>query len=350
VILLVADRAATEARSGFEHQVGGAELTDLAAVEACPRPIVFRRWRDIEAREIGRAELIVVSNAASAPRALIDAVTRTRRHVLFEHDLRPCRWRGDFCVAGEPLHRFAHRCRCAGLRWHALFESALGVIYLTERQRAAYYDNPHFLPPAREAVLGGSLFSAEVIELCRALARRGAMRSHTAYAWSDNAIKGHRVARDHCRRAEWALREIRRRPYPEVLAAMSASERFVYLPVGLEPAGRMPVEARLCGCEVVVNAQVGVAGEPLWAMDGDRALAWLADGPARFWRLVEALANGRDLPTVGATVRAGSRLGLWDLATVRRRSEIADHWLSHHVAERVMEVTGASPWRASALS
>lgn len=354
-ILFVSDRFVSDSRSARERQPGGAELTDQAAVASCPRAVELRRWREIRPTELARYDLIIVSNAATATREQLGAVARTGRHVLFEHDLRLCRWRGDFCRAREPLHRFAMRCRCPATPWRELVESALGVIFLTERQRATYHDNPHYRRLAtREHVLGGSLFSEDVLDRCHALARRGASRSHAAYAWSDNPIKGHRVAHEHCRRMGWAVREIRSRTYPETLAALGVSERFVHLPIGLEPAGRMPVEARLSGCEVTVNALVGVAAEPLWRMPGDEALSWLHDAPRRFWRLVEALANARapkdPPPPTAAAAAPAPLLSPWELVTLRRRPDLADHWLTAGAAARASDSSVAPPWRTASGS
>jgi hypothetical protein len=75
----------------------------------------------------------------------------------------------------------------------------------------------------------------------------------------------------------------------EVLDLMQRSARFVFLPAQLEPAGRMPVEARFLGCEVVTNRHVGVSGEAWWHLPDSRALEALRDAGPRFWRIVQQL-------------------------------------------------------------
>lgn len=344
-VLFVADQTALQPRSRDERHPGGAELTDAAAMAACPHRLEFRRATELRAPELDRFDLIVVSNAIWAPPALLDAIARTGRHVLFEHHLRLCEWHGDFLAARDWVHRLTLRCACRGERWRRLFDNALGVLFLTEALRAAYHDNPHYRGARREEVLGASLFSAEVLERCRRLLARHETRSHSAYAWSANPIKGHQVALDHCRREGWAVREIRNRAHHEVLDLMAASERFVYLPVGLEPAGRMPVEARLTGCEVVVNANVGVSHELLWSMPAERAWSWLEDGPSRFWRLVDDIVAGVGASPQRPVVGRGRAAG-WDLLTVRRRLELAGHWLSAPAAARAGARSIVPPWRA----
>jgi hypothetical protein len=77
----------------------------------------------------------------------------------------------------------------------------------------------------------------------------------------------------------------------QVLDVLARVRTFVYLPRGLEPAGRMPVEARLLGCEVVVNEHVGVCGESWWTGDEQHAFDFVRGAPRRFWELVAELSK-----------------------------------------------------------
>lgn len=337
-VLFVADRLAVDDRTEREARPGGAELTDRAAIEACPWPIVVRRFAELSRGDLD-AELIVVSNAVTATAAQLNAIARTGRHVLFEHDVRICLWRGDYPRASDPGHRWLHRCACAAGPWGAVVDGALGVIYLTRLQREHALANPGWRP-AREAILGSSLLCARTLERLEAPATRP--RSHTAIAWSPHPIKGHAIAWDYCRARGWPVRMIRQASHEDTLELMKASERFVHLPLGLEPAGRTPVEARLAGCEVVTNAHVGVALEPLWSMERAAAVDCLSEAPARFWRTVEALVQGR-----GEDLPAPTPPRTWrELATVRARAGLDRAWLSERVASAVGEHRVVAAWRA----
>jgi hypothetical protein len=210
--------------------------------------------------------------------------------VLFEHDLRICRFRGNFPVGRDALHRTLQRCWCPHLEQRALFDTARGVIFLTSLQERYYRQNP-FFACRRSRVLGSSLFGTDLLGQPRP---QGARAGDVVFA-SRHAVKGYRQSLRYCRRHGVEPAEIRDLAPPEVLALFARSERFVYLPIGPEWAGRMVVEARLLGCEVVLNRHVGVAGEPFWSGDRDRALEFLADGPKRFWRLVEELLDAGDV-------------------------------------------------------
>jgi glycosyltransferase involved in cell wall biosynthesis len=72
--------------------------------------------------------------------------------------------------------------------------------------------------------------------------------------------------------------------YADVPELMNRAQTFAHLPRWLEPMGRTPVEAALCGCEVVLNDHVGVASYPrkLWT-DPDE----IRQAPDRFWNHFE---------------------------------------------------------------
>jgi hypothetical protein len=198
-------------------------------------------------------------------------------------------------VSIDPAHRRLQRCACPHPKLRHFFASAAGVIFLTAFQERIYRKNPFFAcGPSR--VLGSSLFELASLERAgRAPAER---RDGTCVFASPHRIKGFLAAKRYCRERGIEPSVIRGLAPDGVLALFARSERFVYLPIGPEWAGRMVVEARLLGCEVVLNDNVGVAGEPFWAGSRAQALEFVADGPARFWRLVEELLNEpRPAPT-----------------------------------------------------
>ncbi len=73
--------------------------------------------------------------------------------------------------------------------------------------------------------------------------------------------------------------------YADVPALMNRARTFAHLPEWIEPMGRTPAEAALCGCDVVMNDRVGVASYPRedWT-DPDT----IRRAPDRFWDDFEA--------------------------------------------------------------
>lgn len=282
-ILFIADQYTDAPRTSDVRHPGGAELTDAAALAACPEPIDLCKFRDLEPGQLARYDLIVVGNSGTATRAQLTAIADTRRHVSFEHDLRICTWRGNYPASVEPAHRFAHYCACPHPSLQKFYAQARGVVYLTARQQRCFEANP-FFAGARSAILGCSLFDEAFFRRVRTSEPRP--RAGTAIFGSKHRVKGFREAYQYCMAHDLSPLVIRDIPPTEVLDVFEQSEQFIYLPLGTEWAGRMPVEARFLGCDVVTNENVGVAGEPWWRWPLDDALAYVEDGPRRFWRIV----------------------------------------------------------------
>ncbi len=343
-VLFLADQLADEPRGGRVEHPGGAELTDAAALRACPFPVEARRLADLRLEELARYDVIVLANAERARPEQLAALAASGRLVSFEHDLRICRWRGNFPAAREPIHALSQRCICPHHALAPVYEQARGVIFLTERQRRAFDENPYFETPPG-VVLGSSLFERAALERLTQLAEGTQPRAGALYLWAPHRIKGTEEARAYCEERGLRSASVRNVAPTAVYELMGGAETFVYLPIGLEPAGRMPVEARLAGCSVVVNSNVGVAGEAWWRAGRRDALEQLYQAPTRFWRAVEAFMNGplraaspfrrRGVRAVEAYVAACRRGNSWlpplpPTARVKRRArdlEILSPWL-----------------------
>lgn len=316
-VLFLADQFSDVGRSKEVKHPGGAELTDDAAVEACPYPLTRLRFSDLQPSALHEHDLILLGNSQRATPAALSAIADTGRHVLFEHDLRICSFNGNFPVAIDPAHRLWQRCWCPHPELRRVFDTARGVIFLTKRQQDHYTTNPFFHYPAeRTAVLGCSLFSASFFDEL-APNEFEPPRSGACVLGAPSVIKGTAEATRYARARGWTVRLLRNLPPSEVLRAFRSSQRLVYLPRGLEPAGRMPVEARLNGCDVVVNAHVGVAGEPWWSGSRAAALAHLSHAPTHFWQLAAELFE-RGPRTDNSTRDPGARVAHAALAGLRR--------------------------------
>ena len=136
-VLFLADQFSDVTRSRHEKHPGGAELTDAAALQACPWPVTTRRFKDLSPGESSTYDIIVVANSHAATRQQLAEIAGTSRHVAFEHDLRVCRWRGNFPKSIDPAHRRSHRCWCPHPESRDFFGSAR-VIFLTALQERIF--------------------------------------------------------------------------------------------------------------------------------------------------------------------------------------------------------------------
>lgn len=290
-VLFLADQFSDATRTENDKHPGGAELTDAAAIEACPWPIECATPVEFNPARLADFDLHIIGNFETAPADLIAALAHMGRHILFEHDVRICQWNGNFPSSWEKMHRRAQWCSCPHPKFAALYRTALATLFLTHRQLAVYRANPYF-DETRAHVLGSSLMNRDFFErVARARAERVEERPEAidwAVVYSRNAIKGFEAAREYCRKRGVEPFVIRDKSPSEVLDILARTDNFVYIPQGLEPAGRMLIEARFLAGRVYSNPNAGVAGESWWNLGDAQALEVVRDAPHRFWRIVEA--------------------------------------------------------------
>ena len=284
-VAFVADQFADAPRTRHEPYPGGAELTDAAALEVAPVEVTCLRSAELEPAQVRDFDLLILGNADALSAAQVHALATHGRHVLFEHDLRLCRWRGNFPLAPDRMHRLGATCTCPNPTAQALFTSALGAIFLTETQRRHYAKNPYY-SGAPFAVLGSSLMNrAFFADVDRRNAEGPREREHkVTVCYSRSASKGFEEAKAFCRERGQEPFVIRHLRPDEVLEVLANSRNFVYLPQSFEAAGRMPLEARFLGANAITNRVTGIASEPWWQLDDAAALSHVRSAPERFWR------------------------------------------------------------------
>lgn len=288
-VLFVADKFRDEPRDERSPYPGGAEMTDAALIEACPWKLEGVRIKDLKRAHLSDFDVHVLGNLSQASGQQIRDFCDSGRHILFEHDVRICRFRGNFPEAWEPVHRFGQRCYCPHFYLRPLYRSASGVIYLTHRQMAVFHRNP-FFSCSREFVLGGSAMDKMFFKRVKRFHdNKSDRKAGTCIAYSRGPIKGYKQALEYCQKKGLDPIILMDLKPDEILDQFERTKQFVFLPLALEPAGRMPLEARFLGCEVLVNKHVGVAGENWWKLDDSQALDIARDIPNRFWKLVEQL-------------------------------------------------------------
>jgi hypothetical protein len=287
-VLFVADYFADFARDPNNFWIGGAEQTDAAVIAACPWPIERAPVRELAHRRLEDFDLLVLGNLETSTASDCEKLARHGRHVLFEHDYRMCRYRGD------PRHGFFHRltgrCVCRQQRFGKLFQSALGAVFLTRLQLERYRLNPFLRLPQCE-VLGGSVMGDAFFESVRNFRARQLPKQGTIVVHSKAAIKGYDAALAYCKEHGLEPTVVQNASPAEMLEQLARAERLVFMPAWYEPASRLAVEARFLGCHVVSNHRLGVAGEPWWNQPDEVGFELLRAVPQRFWETVERFAR-----------------------------------------------------------
>ncbi len=292
-MLFIADKLIVDHRDPSSPYPGGAEQTDAALLEAAPGPVQVRRFVDTPVEAIRDADVVIVGNSGEASREQLQALTQHRRMILFEHDLRICRMRGNFSHGIHPSHRVLRACLCRRPDTLALYPAAVGTIYLTQMQRKYYRRNP-FYHEGPYRVLGSSVMNRAFFERVAAVAESAPDRTiEAAVAYSGHRNKGYPQALRRAQRMAKDVTVIKGKTPDEVLEILSHTRHFVYTPTSPEWGSRLSLEARFLGAKVTTNGLVGVAQEPWWGWPDAEALEHLRGAAQRFWTLVDELLDQR---------------------------------------------------------
>lgn len=286
-VLFVADQFDDSFRDDLSRYPGGAELTDAAVIEACPWPLEKAKLSELRPAQLTQADICIVGNAATADSSQLELLKQHPKLILFEHDLRICKYRANF--DGHWFHQLFNRCICRQQSQLHLVNSAAGLVFLTEMQRKHYKKNP-FFRGKNQHVLGSSVFSQRFFDRVQRHARDPVIKDvEVAVLYSRHPCKGFETSYHFAKRFSTEPFVIKDLKPDEVLDIFARSKRFVYLPTFRESASRVVVEARFLGCEVHANNRIGVMGQPWWQLQDAEALRVVKDMPHRFWSLVREI-------------------------------------------------------------
>ena len=79
--------------------------------------------------------------------------------------------------------------------------------------------------------------------------------------------------------------------YKELLSKLSKSKGLIFLPLGKDTCPRITIEAKLLGCEMILNENVQHRDEE-WFEDEDSILAHLAGRTKLFWDEIGRVSKG----------------------------------------------------------
>lgn len=270
-----------------DYPYGGAELTTEALIQTSPFPVV-RYYSDELTEELVERHLEdcwIFGNFFNVPPRIIPLIVERIRYSVLEYDYKFCLYRAiNFhgMLHGSP-------CNCEttprGMLILYFLRFASTIWWMSEKQKELYLQRARFLEETRSEVLS-SVFSPESLDLISTLRESGRARKGFLVLNSPHWIKNAEGAETWCRLNGVSYEKVWGISHPELLEKLAVSEGLVYLPNDSDTCPRLVIEAKLLGCQLVLNDNVQHAAEP-WFNDIFSIEAHLRSAPQRFWRRVE---------------------------------------------------------------
>lgn len=279
----------------LEHYQGGAEFTTEALIENCKYKFqkVLANEVDLPLLESGHKAFWIFGNFSNLNKELIPTIVANMDYAILEYDYKYCKYRSP------DKHRSAENSDCDchedihGKMISAFYYGAKSLWWMSEKQEAHYHKLFPFLAEKPSTVLS-SVFNDSFFVSLKFLREKNkdVERSGWIVLGSNSWIKGKDAAVKYCEDNSLDYEVVWDVPYGELLEKLSVSKGFVYLPEGGDTCPRMVIEAKLLGCELVLNDHVEHKDE-IWFDTDDMfdTEAYLYAARDRFWNAITSDMN-----------------------------------------------------------
>jgi glycosyltransferase involved in cell wall biosynthesis len=279
-----------------EDYVGGAELTTQALIDSCPL-----KYHKVKSQNVtmdllkqGADKFWIFGNFAGLNGNLIPTIVGNLKYAILEYDYKFCRFRSPEKHEAET----GRPCDCAeqmnGKLVSAFYYGASSLWWMSEKQKERYINLFPFLIEKDNIVLS-SVFDKQTLGTISAL-RASAPQPEERQGWivlgSQSWVKGYETAKKWCEKNEKQYEVVWNLPYRDLLAKLSVSEGFVYLPSGADTCPRMVIEAKLLGCKLQLNDYVQHKDEEWFATDDVLSINdYLLSSQEMFWNVIQKTIN-----------------------------------------------------------
>ncbi len=284
----------------IENHIGGAELTSESIIESSPYKIFKLRSSQVtmDLLERCRTKFWVFGNYSQMDFNLIPTIVSNIRYSIIEYDYKYCKYRSP----QKHQHAESKPCDCHeqmnGKIVSAFMYGAESLWWMSHLQMKLYHNLFPFLSSKKNTVLS-SVFNESFFEKIQELNEKSKNKKREKWivVGSQSWIKGTSDAEKYCDENGLDYETVWNLSYNDLLEKLSQSHGLVFLPLGLDTCPRLVIEAKLLGCELVLNNNVQHLNEKWFdTSDMETVLKYLYTARGRFWSEISSDLN--HIPTI----------------------------------------------------
>jgi len=267
--------------------LGGAELTTDAIIDSSPYSVFRLHSKDVNETTLqqGMNKFWIFGNFVGMNQNILPTIISNMTYSIVEYDYKYCKYRSH----EKHQEIEGNRCNCHnemhGKMVSAFYFGAKSLWWMSEKQMKIYHDLFPFLSAKKNTVLS-SVFDENFFRYTSTLAHEAKDVEKNGWIVVDSTswIKGTQKAVSHCENAGLDYEVIGGLSYPDLLKKLSVAEGLVFLPLGSDTCPRLVLEAKMLGCNLILNDNVQNASEE-WFSCGDNEifLNHLYSARERFW-------------------------------------------------------------------
>ena len=239
-----------------DQHAGGAELTTEAIIEKCPFPVtkVLSSKLTKSFMDENKHSYWVFGNFSHVPNILLLHAAKNLNYSVIEYDYK-------FCIYRLPqLHsqKESVDCDCEATTWGKIvgifFSQAESLWWMSEKQKEEYHKRFPFLRNNVNHVLS-SVFSERTLD--RFEKYKPAEKSDKwVILGSGSWVKGFKQSVSYAKENNLEYEVVQGLPHGALLDKLASSKGLIFLPNGWDTCPRIVIEAKLLGCELVLNDHV----------------------------------------------------------------------------------------------
>ena len=265
-----------------DQYVGGAELTTQAIIDSSMLPGARFRSSEVtlELMEQFKNCFWIFGNFAGVREDCLMYAIKKLNYSVLEYDYKYCEFRSP-----GKHEKVAGQCDCAektGAKIRALFlKNAKINWWMSEGQKRKYKESFPFL----EGRVLSSVFSPETLDYIESMDIKN-KNNKWIILGSNSWIKGKDKAVKYAQENDldyelvWGLGD------RDTLKKLAAAKGLIFFPLAGDTCPRMVIEAKLLGCELILNENVQHKDES-WFETRESCMQYLRERPETFWAGVE---------------------------------------------------------------
>ena len=265
-----------------QDYAGGGELTTQAIIEATKIPILTIHSQKLTKKIIDQhqGKYWIFGNCVGLSNDILLYVSKNLNYSVIEYDYKFCSYR-----LREKHIDAEGSCECEsstrGKLFSIFFANANNLWFMSYAQQQIYYDLFPFLNKPTTHVLS-SIFSPATVQYMNSLDI-----SNKADIWliqdSPSWVKGSNKAVEYARKNNLPFETFSGVEYSKMLEKFAKAKGFIFLPEGSDTCPRTVIEAKLLGCELVLNNNVQHKDEEWFTGTKENVLGYLQTRAPLFW-------------------------------------------------------------------
>ncbi|MAG26395.1 hypothetical protein CMI47_12665 [Candidatus Pacearchaeota archaeon] len=282
----------------IEDLVGGAELTTEALIQSTNLNIAKLRSKQVTVELLQQFQQLhwVFANTANIDLNLLPTIANNIKYSVINFDYRFCKYRL------KELHFESEKkkCDCANDFFGKLISTfmyqAESLWFMSEAQANIWFNEFPFLRDRNVTVLS-SVFDENFfrrVMVLKAKLNSDEITKNNKYLvlGSTSWIKGTDDAIEYCEKNDLEFEVIAGLSYEKMLDKLAKSKGLVYLPRGGDTCPRLVIEAKLLGCDLILNNNVQHKDEEWFDTDDEQIItSYLYMARDRFWNGIKHITE-----------------------------------------------------------